>query len=397
MIEKIDKTLHLKVELEDKIGYNIIGIEYYLYDTEVKREYPYRPNYSPNCSPSRSITFENCNHVGNNKINLCDMTDDQIKEYLRPFNPNGSISLIQNFINIRDYGHIDKQKARYYFDTDFVKNTLDPKLDDIILFTHKDTLSLNQKKAIRGEYEKEIDADTYRKLSDEEKKFYYLGYPNVAAGYEMIEFLNSFITKNSKYLSDGFFDCKLKLQSDNIFNEISIYSGYYSFFLNKYISIDNISSINATAIPLTELSPLCEKIFKDFNESKWISNLKPGLIKDLKNHIETTYIFEHTKETINEINRLKEVAKNDILTNKPISLIDEQFELIRQPNEIRLSTNIPPKGYMSTGFEYQRLNKEYADKLQNTSYNDDNYNKTDVNDMIFIMNFMTNIKTDSNL
>ena len=395
MIEKIDKTLHLKVELEDKIGYNIIGIEYYLYDTEMKREYPYRPNYNPNCSPSRSITFENCHHVGNNKINLCDMTDNQIKEYLRPFNPNGNTSLIQNFINIRDYSHIDKQKTKYYFDTDFVKNTLDPKLDEIILFTHKDTLSLNQKKALRGEYEREIDADTYSKLSAEEKKFYYLGYPNVAAGYEMIEFLNSFITKNSKYLSKGFFDCKLKLQSDDILNEISIYSGYYSFFLNKYISIDNMSSINATAIPLTELSPLCEKIFKDFNESKWISNLKPGLIKDLKNHIETTYIFKHTKETINEINRLKEVAKNDILTNKPISLIDEQFELIRQPNEIRLSTNIPPKGYMSTGFEYQRLNKEYADKLRNTSYND-TYNKTGVNDMIFIMNFMTNIKTDNN-
>ena len=392
MIEKIDKILRLKVTLEDKIGYNIIGIEYYLYDTEVQRGRPYRPNYSPNCSPSRNITFENCHHVGKDKINLCDMTDNQIKEYLRPFNPNGSISLIQNFINIRDYGHIDKQKTKYYFDMDFVQNELNPKLDEIILFTHKDTLSINQKKAIRGEYEKEIDADTYRKLSDEEKKFYYLGYPNVAAGYEMVEFLNSFITKNSKYLSDGFFDCKLKLQSDNIFNEISIYSGYYSFFLNKYISIDNISSINATAIPLTELSPLCEKIFKDFNESKWISNLKPGLIKDLKNHIETTYVFEHTKETINEINRLKEVARNNILNNKPISLIDEQFELIRQPNEIRLSTNIPPKGYMSTGFEYQRLNKEYANKIQNTSYND-TYNKTGVNDMMFIMNFMTNIKT----
>lgn len=394
MIEKIDKTLHLKVELEDKIGYNIIGIEYYLYDTEVKRKYPYRPNYSPNCSPSRSITFENCHHVGNNKINLCDMTNDQIKEYLRPFNPNGNISLIQNFINIRDYGHIDKQKTKYYFDTDFVQNELNPKLDEIILFTHKDTLSINQKKALRGEYEREIDADTYSKLSAEEKKFYYLGYPNVAAGYEMVEFLNSFITKNSKYLADGFFDCKLKLQSDDIFNAINIYSGYYSFFLNKYISIDNMSSINITAVPLTELSPLCEKIFKDFNESKWVSNLRPGLIKDLKNHIETTYIFEHTKETINEINRLKEVARNDILNNKPIGLTDEQFELISKPNEIRLSTNIPPKGYISTGFEYQRLNKEYADKLQNTSYNDDNYNKTGVNDMMFIMNFITNIKTN---
>ena len=54
-------------------------------------------------------------------------------------------------------------------------------------------------------------------------------------------------------------------------------------------------------------------------------------------------IFTHTKETIDEINRLKEVARNNILNNKPISLTDEQFELIRQPNEIRLSTNIPPK------------------------------------------------------
>lgn len=391
MIEKIDKTLHLKLELEDKIGYNIIGIEYYLYDTEIKREYPYRPNYSPNCSPSRSITFENCHHVG--KINLSDMTDDQIKEYLRPFNPNGSISLIQNFINIRNYGHIDKQKVKYYFDIDFVHNELDPKLDEIILFTHKDTLSLNQKKALRGEYEKEIDADTYSKLSAEEKKFYYLGYPNVAAGYEMVEFLNSFIAKNSKYLSEGFFDCKLKLQSDDILNEINIYAGSYSFFLGKYININNSFNINASTIPLTELSPLCEKIFKDFNESKWISNLRPGLIKELKNHIETVCIFTHTKETIDEINRLKDVARNNILNNKPISLTNEQFELIRRPNEIRLSTNIPPKGYMATGLGYQRLDKEYEGKLQNT-LDTDSYNKTGKEDMIFIMNFITNIKTN---
>lgn len=386
MIEKIDKILHLKIELNTKDDCNIISIEYYLHDTELQRKHPYRPSYK--------ITFENWHQAG--EINLHDMTDKQIKEYLRPFNPNGSSSLVQNFINIRDYGHIDKQKAKYYFDTDFVKNTLDPKLDEIILFTHKDTLSLNQKKAIRGEYEKEIDADTYCKLSAEEKKFYYLGYPNVTAGYEIVEFLNSFIAKNSKYLSEGFFDCKLKLQSDDIFNEISIYSSYYSFFLSKYININNTFNINVSTVPLTELSPLCEKIFKDFNESKWVSNLKPGLIKDLKNHIETTYVFEHTKETINEINRLKKVARNDILNNKPISLTDEQFELIHRPNELRISTNIPPKGYISTGFEYQRLNKEYADKLQNTSYNDDNYNKTGVDDMMFIMNFMTNIKTDSN-
>lgn len=385
MIEKIDKILHLKVELNTKDDCNIIDIEYYLHDTELQRKHSYRPNYK--------ITFENCHQAS--EINLYDMTDKQIKEYLRPFNPNDSISLIQNFINIRDYGHIDKQKTKYYFDMDFVQNELNPMLDEIILFTHKDTLSLNQKKAIRGEYEKEIDADTYNKLSDEEKKFYYLGYPNIAAGYEMVEFLNSFIAKNSKYLSDGFFDCKLKLQSDDILNEISIYAGSYSFFLSKYININNSFNINVSTVPLTELSPLCEKIFKDFNESKWISNLRPGLIKELKNHIETVCIFTHTKETIDEINRLKDVARNNILNNKPISLTNEQFELIRQSNEIRLSTNIPPKGYMATGSGYQRLDKEYADKLQNTS-DTDNYNKTSVEDMIFIMNFMTNIKTDNN-
>lgn len=394
MIEKIDKTLHLKVELEDKIGYNIIGIEYYLYDTEVKREYPYRPNYSPNCSPSRSITFENCHHVGNNKINLCDMTDNQIKEYLRPFNPNGSTSLIQNFINIRDYGHIDKQKTKYYFDMDFVQNELNPMLDEIILFTHKDTLSLNQKKALRGEYEREIDADTYSKLSTKEKKFYYLGYPNVAAGYEMVEFLNSFITKNSKYLSKGFFDCKLKLQSDDILNEINIYSGDYSFFLNKHISINKIPNINVTAVPLTELSPLCEKIFKGFNESKFMSNLNPGLLKDLENHIETVCTFTHTKETVNEINRLKDIARSNILNNKPIGLTNKQFELISQPKEIRISTNIPPKGYMATGLGYQRIDKDYTDKLQANICND-NHDKASIENRIFIMNFMTSIKTDN--
>lgn len=380
MIEKIDKTLHLKLELETKDSYNIIGIEYYLYDNEMQRERPYRPYYN--------ITFENCHHTG--KVDLHTLTDDEIKEYLKPFSK--TCSTVKNFINIRDYGHIDKQKTKYYFDMDFVQNELNPMLDEIILFTHKDTLSLNQKKALRGEYEREIDADTYSKLSAEEKKFYYLGYPNIAAGYEMVEFLNSFIAKNSKYLSEGFFDCKLKLQSDDILNEINIYAGSYSLFLGKYININNSFNINASNVPLTELSPLCKKIFKDFNESKWISNLKPGLIKDLKNHIETMCIFTHTKETIDEINRLKEVARNNILNNKPISLTDEQFELIRQPNEIRLSTNIPPKGYIATSLSYQRLDKEYEGKLKNTSYNDNNYNKTGVEDMIFIMNFITDIK-----
>lgn len=392
MIEKIDKTLHLKLELEDKIDYNIIGIEYYLYDNETQKERPYRPNYSPSCNPNCNITFESCHHAG--KIKLSDMADDQIKEYLRPFNPNGSISLIQNFINIRDYGHIDKQKVKYYFDTDFVHNELNPKLDEIILFTHKDTLTPNQKKALRGEYEKEIDADTYSKLSDEEKEFYYLGYLNLAAGYEMVEFLNSFITKNSKYLSKGYFDCRLKLQSDDILNEINIYSGDYSFFLTKYISINKMPNvnINVTAVPLTELNPLCKKIFKDFNESKFVSNLNSGLLKDLENHIKTVCTFTHTKETKAEINRLKEVARNDILNNQPISLTDKQFELISQPNEIRLSTSIPPKGYMATNLSYQRIDKEYADKLEANICND-NHDKASIENRIFIINFMTNIKT----
>ena len=49
---------------------------------------------------------------------------------------------------------------------------------------------------------------------------------------------------------------------------------------------------------------------------------------------------------------------------------------------------------MTTGLGYQRLDKEYAEKLQNTSAND-NYNETGNEDMIFIMNFMTGIKTDN--
>lgn len=210
----------------------------------------------------------------------------------------------------------------------------------------------------------------------------------------MVEFLNSFITKNSKYLSKGFFDCKLKLQSDDILNEINIYSGDYSFFLNKYISINKMPNINVTAVPLTELSPLCAKIFKGFNESKFMSNLNPGLLKDLENHIETVCTFTHTKETVNEINRLKDIARSNILNNKPIGLTDKQFKLISQPKEIRLSTNIPPKGYMATGLGYQRIDKDYTDKLQANICND-NHDKASIENRIFIMNFMTSIKTDN--
>ena len=38
MIEKIDKILRLKVELNTKDDYNIIGIEYYLHDTELQKK-----------------------------------------------------------------------------------------------------------------------------------------------------------------------------------------------------------------------------------------------------------------------------------------------------------------------------------------------------------------------
>ena len=107
------------------------------------------------------------------------------------------------------------------------------------------------------------------------------------------------------------------------------------------------------------------------------------------------YVHLHTqKETIDEINRLKDVARNNILNNKPIGLTNEQFELIRRPNEIRLSTNIPPKGYMATGLGYQRIDKDYTDKLQANICND-NHDKASIENRIFIMNFMTNIKTDN--
>ena len=202
MIEKIDKILHLKIELNTKDDYNIIGIEYYLHDTELQRKHSYRPNYR--------ITFENCHQAG--EINLYDMTDKQIKEYLKPFNPNDNTSLIQNFINIRDYGHIDKQKTKYYFDTDFVQNELDPMLDEIILFTHKDTLNLNQKKAIRGEYEREIDADTYSKLSsDTENKILqmpenYILSDTTYHGWTLNKLRNYYIDKTTYNVNTSKFD-----------------------------------------------------------------------------------------------------------------------------------------------------------------------------------------------
>ena len=87
--------------------------------------------------------------------------------------------------------------------------------------------------------------------------------------------------------------------------------------------------------------------------------LSPDSLKNLKNHIETIGIFTHNKRNHRWNKQIKGSCKKQYPNNKPISLTNEQFELIRQPNEIRLSTNIPPKGYMATGLGYQRLDKEY--------------------------------------
>lgn len=376
MIEQIDKILRLNVTLIGSNCYHTINVEYFIDDAILKKHPMYEPNYK--------ITFDKLDYHSD-KIDLHKMSDKQIKDFLKSFSCTQDD--VKKFINIRDHGNIDKLKTVYYFDTDLVKNKLNPILDDIILYHKEDTLTLSQKKALRNEYENEIDFDTYKHLSEEEKEFYYIGYSNIAEGYKLIEFLNSFITKNDKYIHECSFNCHLKLQSDDILNEIYISIDKDTVFLDKYININkpcNIN-INVTAIPLTELSPLCERIFKSFNEDKFISNLQPELIKNLKNNIKTLCVFEQTRETKETIAKLKDLAKNDIINNRPISLTEDQRYLIKQPKYI--TTDIPPKGYVITKTKYLQVNKDYNEKLKNY-----NYNKTSVKDMIFIMNLITNIK-----
>ena len=376
MIEQIDKILRLNVTFIGSNCYHTINVEYFIDDAILKKHPMYEPNYK--------ITFDKLDYHSD-KIDLHKMSDKQIKDFLKSFSCTQDD--VKKFIHIRDHGNIDKLKTVYYFDTDLVKNKLNPILNDIILYDKEDTLTLSQKKALRGEYENEINFDTYKHLSKEEKEFYYIGYSNIAEGYKLIEFLNSFITKNDKYIHECSFNCHLKLQSDDILNEIYISVDKDTVFLDKYININkpcNIN-INVTAIPLTELSPLCERIFKSFNEDKFISNLQPELIKNLKNNIKTLCVFEQTRETKETIAKLKDLAKNDIINNRPISLTEDQRYLIKQPKYI--TTDIPPKRYVITKTKYLQVDKDYNEKLKNC-----NYNKTGVEDMIFITNFITDIK-----
>ena len=376
MIEQIDKMLKLNITLIGSNCYHTINVEYFIDDAILHKHPMYEPNYK--------ITFDKLDYHSD-KIDLHKMSDKQIKDFLKSFSCTQDD--VKKFIHIRDHGNIDKLKTVYYFDTDLVKNKLNPILDDIILYDKEDTLTLSQKKALRGEYENEIDFDTYKNLSEEEKEFYYIGYSNIIESYKLIGFLNSFITKNNKYIHECSFNCHLKLQSDDTLNEIYISADKDTVFLDKYININkpcNIN-INVTAIPLTELSPLCERIFKDFNEDKFVSNLQPGLLKNLKNKIKTLCVFEQTREMKETIAKLKDLAKNDIINNRPISLTKEQHNLIKQPKYI--TTDIPPKRYVITKTKYLQVDKDYNEKLKNC-----NYNKTGVEDMIFIMNFITDIK-----
>lgn len=380
MIEKIDKMLNLNVTLIDSDCYHKINIKYFIDDARLQKHPLYDPNYK--------ITFDKLDYHSE-EIDLHKMSDKQIKDFLESFNYTKDD--IKKFIHIRDHGNIDKLKTVYYFDTELVKNKLNPILDDIILYDKEDTLTLNQKKALRNEYENKIDFDTYKSLSEEEKEFYYVGCSGIAESYKLIRFLNSFITKNDRYIHDCKFNCHLNLQSDDIFNEIHISVDKNTIFLDKYMTINKPCNINlnVTTIPLTELSPLCKRVFKNFNEDKFISNLQPELLKDLKNNVKTICVFKQTQETTEKIDKLKDVIKNDIINNRPISLTEKQRNFIKQPKYI--TTDVPPKGYEITKTKYLQVDKEYNEKLKNY-----NYNKTDVEDMLSIINFITNIKTDNN-
>lgn len=271
---------------------------------------------------------------------------------------------IEKFINIKETGTINCKNNTYELHAGLSRQRAEDTLEDIIAGRDR-TLTETQKKLLKNgnSFKKKITHDEYIKLSAGDKMLYRQCDNTFADEYETILFLQEFIKKHKTNAITINLIATLKVTNPSDYVTISFTNtsiGNKTLVTIEKICGDvDIPRMNVSSIPLVEIHPALKCIFRKFDEHKFTSNLKPGILNRLHDNMITMYFFKQTKEMQVKVNRLKNIAKRRIIDDQPMGLTQRELDLVRKPITMSSSDKTIPEGYELMINTERRKNSKY--------------------------------------
>lgn len=302
---------------------------------------------------------------------------------------------IEKFINIKETGIVNAKNNLYKLHVSMSRQTAEDVLEDVledILAGRDRTLTETQRKLLRdvNAFKKKITHDEYINLSADEKGLYRQCDNTFADEYDTVLFLQEFIEKHTTSVITMNLTAELRVENQGdyttvSFNNTSLGNKNQVSIKKVYKDVD-IPRVTLNSVPLVEIHTALKCIFKKFEEHKFTSNLKPGILDRIRDNIIVTYHFKQTKELESEILRLKNIAKRRIINDQPMGLSSDELEFIRKPFIVKSNNKTIPAGYTLMFNTTRTLKPEYESELKEVTTK-----MVNTTDVLYLIDYLLNI------
>lgn len=298
---------------------------------------------------------------------------------------------IEKFINIKETGIVNAKNNLYKLHVGMSRQTAEDVLEDILAGRDR-TLTNTQKKLLKdiNSFKRKITHDEYINLSADEKELYRQCDNTFADEYDTVSFLQEFIEKHTTSVITINLTAELRVENPGEYVAVSFTNtslgNKNKVSIKKVYEDVDIPRVTLNSVPLVEIHAALKCIFKKFEEHKFTSDLKPGILDRIRDNIITTYHFKQTKELESEILRLKNIAKRRIINDQPMGLSSDELEFIRKPFIIKSTNKIIPAGYTLMFNTTHTLKPEYESELKEVTTQ-----MVNTTDVLYLINYLLNI------
>lgn len=264
-------------------------------------------------------------------------------------------------------------------------------LEDILAGRDR-TLTETQKKLLKdiNSFKRKITHDEYVNLSADEKKLYRQCDNTFADEYDTVLFLQKFIEKYKTSVVTMNLTAELRVENPGDYTTVSFTNtslgNKNQVSIKKVYEDVDMPRVTLNSVPLVEIHAALKCIFKKFEEHKFTSNLKPGILDRIRDNIIVTYHFKQTKELESEILRLKNIAKRRIINDQPMGLSSDELEFIRKPFIVKSNNKTIPAGYTLMFNTTRTLKPEYESELKEVTTK-----MVNTTDVLYLIDYLLNI------
>ena len=298
---------------------------------------------------------------------------------------------IEKFINIKETGIISTKNNIYKLHTGMSLQKAKDVLEDIIAGRDR-TLTETQKKLLKdiNSFKRKITHDEYVNLSADEKRLYRQCDNTFADEYDTVLFLQKFIEKYKTSVVTMNLTAELRVENPGDYTTVSFTNtslgNKNQVSIKKVYEDVDMPRVTLNSVPLVEIHAALKCIFKKFEEHKFTSNLKPGILDRIRDNIIVTYHFKQTKELESEILRLKNIAKRRIINDQPMGLSSDELEFIRKPFIVKSNNKTIPAGYTLMFNTTRTLKPEYESELKEVTTQ-----MVNTTDVLYLIDYLLNI------